>query len=180
MILQRWLRIAMSAILLLPAGCGKPKQDGSAERQKALDAMGQSDWDTVIKHSDEAIRLEPGIADIFWVRGTAHLKKKDYAKAEADLNQALKLDAELTPVFRERGLTYLGQEKYDKAIDDFTVYIKKRPDDPEVYGYRALAHNKKGDTKAASADLRAMDKLKGQDNPNPKGKPSPKDNVNRK
>ena len=49
-----------------------------------LDAMGKSDWDEVIKHSDEAIRLEADIADAYWVRGTAHLKKKDYANAIAD------------------------------------------------------------------------------------------------
>jgi tetratricopeptide (TPR) repeat protein len=157
--------------LVAMCGCGnqadkekpsEPNQAGNASehRKKAIAAAQKLDWDTAIKECNEAIRLDPKDVNGWWVRGMAHLKKKELAKAEEDCSEALKLDAKFAPALRERGLAHLGQKKYKEAIADFTSFIELRANDPEGYRNRAQAHAGSGNNTAATADLDKAESLK--------------------
>jgi tetratricopeptide (TPR) repeat protein len=165
--MKRYFLLWVVAISFLIIGCTPrraavvpPPPDASEKRQEAIKAAERQDWDAAIRLSGEAIALDPKNRDAYWVRGLAHLKKKEHAKAEADCTQAIKLDEKYAAAYRERGLAYLGQQKYPEAIADFTAYLKLRPEDPEGFEWRALANSKSGNDAAASADLRQAEKLK--------------------
>jgi tetratricopeptide (TPR) repeat protein len=164
----RYLCLLIVALSLPVSGCsskssggGSPgNKEASEKRLQANDAIGRSDWAGAIRLLDDAVKLEPGNVDGWWLRGLAHLKKKDYEKAEADCSEALKLDSNFAPAFRERGYARKNLKKYDAAVEDFTAYIKLRPEDPEGYEGRAVAYWDGGDKAKASADLRKAGHLK--------------------
>jgi tetratricopeptide (TPR) repeat protein len=149
-------------VLCLP-GCGKPagsEKAASDLRLKAGEALGKTDFETAIKFAGEALELEPDNVDALWMRGLARLKIKDYAKAEADLNQAIKLDPKYGPAYRERASVFLAQEKYAAAIEDASAFLRMRPNDEDGLRIRILAYTKIGNHAAANADLREYDKVK--------------------
>lgn len=53
-------------------------------------------WDEAIESLDQALIYTPRAADLLYLRGDAHLKKGDKAKAAADFALALKYNPELT------------------------------------------------------------------------------------
>ena len=55
-------------------------------------ALGRGDYDTAIARLDEAVHLSPGEAKLLGFRGTARLRKGEYAKGADDLKAAIALN----------------------------------------------------------------------------------------
>jgi tetratricopeptide (TPR) repeat protein len=74
-----------------------------------------SEFDSLIKHSEEAMELFPNQAMLFYYNGFAHLRKKNYQSAASSLEQAKKLSAS-NPNFVGEVSSLLG-EAYQSAKD---------------------------------------------------------------
>lgn len=155
----------VSALLLF--GCGGKKDEEPSKAVQAAEARGNAmialekgDWLTVISESDKSIKLDPKVAETWWVRATARFHLTEYKRAEADCSVAINLDSKYYPAYSRRGWTRIMLEKYPEAIEDFSTYIKLRPKDPTGYEGRAVAHGKNGDDQAGAADLKKADELK--------------------
>ncbi|HJZ57848.1 MAG TPA: tetratricopeptide repeat protein [Gemmataceae bacterium] len=167
---MRMLAWVVFGLGLAEAGCGAKKDEPEGDKNKraaeaavkAIDALKAGDWDAAIKLSSEAIKLDPTVADRWWVRGNAYHGKKEYDAAIADFTEALKRDPKHAPSLRERGRSHARKGEHTKAIDDYTEYLKLRPDDPEVYELRAVSYDAIKDIPHRTADLRQAEKLRGK------------------
>ena len=52
---------------------------------------------------DEAIRLNPGMAQAFWQRGASYARKGDHARAIAEYDEAIRQDPEVARAYWSRG-----------------------------------------------------------------------------
>ena len=65
--------------------------------------------DRAIEDLDQAIRLDPNLAEAFNNRGTAYGGKGLYVHAIEDLDQAIRLNPNYAMAFNNRGLAYAPQ-----------------------------------------------------------------------
>jgi tetratricopeptide (TPR) repeat protein len=108
-------------------------------------------FDQAIADATEAIRLNPPCASAFCHRSRAHAGKGERAQAVADAAEAIRLEAK--PAHYEAlGLAHYARGEYDLAIADFSEAIKLDPRNGELFGSRARAYAKKGDSAKAQAD----------------------------
>ena len=69
---------------------------------------------------DQAIRLDPGYAPAFVVRGLATY---DHGRRIADFSQAIALDPKYARAYLYRGQTYTYSNNYARAVADFDFAI---------------------------------------------------------
>jgi len=74
----------------------------------------------------EFLKLTPLFADALASRGAVWMRKKDYARAQADLDQSLSLRQSVLTYFA-RGQLFEAQGKLDQAIADFRKAIELKP-----------------------------------------------------
>jgi tetratricopeptide (TPR) repeat protein len=79
-------------------------------------------------------------------------KEKQYAQAEAELNEALRLRPDLATALNARGFLYLKKGEYAAAIHDFTRAVELKPDYANAYKNRSVARRAAGDKAGAAAD----------------------------
>jgi len=118
------------------------------------DSLG--DQDKAIVAFNEAIRLEPTLAEVYKDRASAWANKGEFDKAIADLEQALRLcpddPEQLAGIYNDRAVVWLGKRECAKALADLDKAIRF---DPAGYRLRhdlAAVHSAMGDLDAAIAD----------------------------
>ena len=84
----------------------------------------------------------------------SYLRKSDYEKALADLNEGIAKDPTLALCYYARGDVHLSTRKYHEAVADLTHGLRLKP---TVDGYiqRAHAHEQLCETQDALADYNA-------------------------
>ena len=80
---------------------------------------------------DEAIRLDPGNADAFVVRGAVRHVKHDLEGAIADYDEAILLNPESVEAFYNRGLARGDKGDLDGAIADVEQGARLAPEDKD-------------------------------------------------
>jgi tetratricopeptide (TPR) repeat protein len=126
-----------------------------------VSAYAADDWDNAIKQLTAALSvakpnkaaLDP--ATIYFYRGNAYGKKKEYDHAIADFNQALQLNPKYAKAFNNRGNAYYNQKEYDRAIKDYNqaLQLKLTPKYAAVAFYNlGNAYAKKKEYDRAIAD----------------------------
>jgi tetratricopeptide (TPR) repeat protein len=70
--------------------------------------------------------LRPLFADALASRGAVWMRKKDYARAQADLHQSLSLQQSVLTYFA-RGQLFEAQGKLDQAVADLRKAIELKP-----------------------------------------------------
>ncbi len=73
------------------------------------------DHDRAEQDLDEAIRIEPTVAEAHRNRGAVHLKRRDYGRAVEDLDTAIRLDPSNAASFVNRGSALVGRGKLEQA-----------------------------------------------------------------
>jgi len=127
----------------------------------ALDARGTAlfnigQYDKALEDYTEAIRIIPKNAISYANRGTLYSQKGDFQMAIADYSEAIKIFPKgAFASFCNRGMAYGHLGDYNNAIDDFSQAIKLNPAYGQVYYYRALAYNAKGENGLAIDDMKA-------------------------
>lgn len=75
-------------------------------------------------------KLEPGHWSIYYTRGIAYERSKDWPKAEADFRKALKLSPDQPLVLNYLGYSWVDRgENYDEALGMIKKAVEQRPQD---------------------------------------------------
>ncbi len=102
---------------------------------------------------DQAIALDPKLAEAYYSRSLIHAQKQDYADALRDCNTALGLNSTHAKAFNNRGLAYLKQGYLDLAIGDFDQAVALDRRLAEAYLNRGVAYNAQSRFVEALADF---------------------------
>jgi tetratricopeptide (TPR) repeat protein len=89
-----------------------------------------------------ALAISDKDPEIWFNRGLAREKLKDWIGANEDYTKAIELDEKLDKAWLSRGNVLMKQAKYKEAIEDYTVAITFRPDYALAYYNRAIAKEK--------------------------------------
>jgi len=82
--------------------------------------------DRAIADYDEAIKLNPNVAEVYNNRGVAYEKKGEVDRAIADYTKAIALDPNVALAYTNRGSAYYRKGEYERAIADHSKAIAIR------------------------------------------------------
>ena len=89
-------------------------------------------FDKAIKDFDEAIQLNPKLADAFYSRG-AVLAQRVSATRQSNLDEAIRLNPKDAAAFYNRGVTWVKKDELEKAIKDYDEAIRLNPKYSEAF-----------------------------------------------
>jgi tetratricopeptide (TPR) repeat protein len=113
----------------------------------------QQHWDDALADFEIALQRGAKPEPILIERAVLHLRRENYAEAQADCTAAL-ADADSAAVAHSiRGLALQGLKRPAEAEGDFDTSIKLGRDDALVYLWRAPLRAARGDLIAAAADV---------------------------
>ncbi len=106
---------------------------------RAFRLLMQRDYDRAISDYDQAIQLDPQIAEYHRMRGRAWQCKGDEERAAADYDEAIRLlseaiqhDPKSAKAYRDRAQTYKLRDDYDRAIADYDVALQLDPNSEQA------------------------------------------------
>ncbi len=147
-----------TAVLASAHGSVEERAIALNNRAAAREFMTSGPQELVFRDYDEAIRLQPGIAKLYYNRGFAWLRHDQGARAIDDLDTAIRIDPSFAVAYGLRAEARLGQKLYDQAIRDCDQAIRLAPGYLHAlynpYETRALALEAKGDAAGAAAERR--------------------------
>ena len=97
------------------------------------------DYQAAIADYDEAIRLNPELAEAFNNRGNAKDELGDHAGAIADYDEAIRLKPDDAGAFHNRGISKFNMKDNPGAIADFDEALRLKPDDAGALHNRGVA-----------------------------------------
>jgi len=143
-----------------------PGQGNVTPQQRAFGLLGRAhafaaagNGDRAIADLDEAIRLDPSLADAFIGRGTLLHQRGDDARALIDLSEAVRLAPDNAMAHSNLGDILQAQRDSDRAIAEYDRAIGLDPRLADAYAGRGVATASKGDNLRAIADYTAAIKL---------------------
>ncbi len=125
-----------------------------ARMRSAWEQLSQNHLDAAIDMYTEVIRLAPGHAWAYNMRGEAYLQRVQDPFALADFDRAIALDPSLVRSYKCRGWVLARNGQNRRAIQDFGAAIRLAPGWSEPYVCRAELLVKLGDIASANADFR--------------------------
>lgn len=164
------MQLKYSLILLtlfLGVGCGENTQQVKpSQTTVALELVNQGaikgisgDKIASLKDFNEAIRLNPNLADAYYNRGLIYLDLGKYDEGLADFDEAIRLKPEFSKSYHGKGIIYLEIGQLEKALDNLTISIEMLPTYGRSYYYRSFVYNKLGNNKKALEDMKQASKL---------------------
>ncbi|HHP7245619.1 MAG TPA: tetratricopeptide repeat protein [Elainellaceae cyanobacterium] len=121
--------------------------------QQGIEKTRAGDYQRALADHNQAIKLNPNLAEVYDQRGFVYYRLKDYSAAFADYSQALDLNPNLASVYYHRGLTRFALGYSQTAIEDYTQAIHHDPNHAQAYHQRGLAYADLKEIHAAIADL---------------------------
>jgi lipoprotein NlpI len=109
---------------------------------------------------DQAIKIDPNYALVYWNRGNAYAARGDIDGAIADYDRAIGLGFNNALSFYSRGNSYRYKGKYDLAIADYTEALRLDPKTNAAYANRGFTYFLKADFPLAATDLQRSIELK--------------------
>ena len=106
-----------------------------------------------------ALARDPGNAEIYRIRGDAHLRMKHPEKALADYTKSLELNPKDAVAYNNRGLVYHELNELDKALEEYTKALSINPETAIFYENRAIIYLRKGMNDKAAEDYQQAVKL---------------------
>jgi tetratricopeptide (TPR) repeat protein len=98
------------------------------------EALLETDNVRKIEDYDNALRLNPNIADAYNNRGVAKKHLGRFTEAIADYDKAIQLKPDFAVAYFNRGDAKKSLGQYESAIKDFDKAIELRPNLPQPYG----------------------------------------------
>ncbi len=99
-------------------------------RALAFEALGQTEQ--ALRDYDQALRLDPGLADAALNRGMLHYRAKRYDAAITDLQRAFELSADPAVVFFDLALANLARGERAAALDNLRRALSHNPQQPDA------------------------------------------------
>lgn len=101
---------------------------------------------------------------LFYFRGIAYERSKEWPKAEADLSEALKLSPDQPFVLNYLGYSWIDQGKnLDRAMEMIRKAVELRPEDGYIVDSLGWAHFRLGNYKDAVSELERAIELRPED-----------------
>lgn len=114
---------------------------------------GRREIDKAIRDYDEAVRLDPTLAEARAYRGDACATLGELDKAIADFSEAIRLKPNSENLLLNRGVVWQTKGDFEDAIKDYTEAIRINPRSWKAYYDRGLTRRIKGDLDGAIADF---------------------------
>jgi len=95
--------------------------------------IGLGEFEKAIEACNEAIELNPNIAQAYYNRGNAYGKLKQHEKAIEDYNKAIELNLEYAAAYNNRGTAHGELKQHEKAIEDYNKAIELNPEYAEFF-----------------------------------------------
>ena len=111
---------------------------------------------------DQAIRLDPKLANAYNNRSLAYNNKGDYDRAIADLDEAIRLDPKLANAYNHRGWVYYKKGDIGRAVADVNEAVRLDPKYASARERRGHILLASGDAKAALDDFNEALRLKAE------------------
>lgn len=121
--------------------------------EKGVEFRDQGQPQRAFVELNEALRLDPRMAEAYAARATIFIIYGDQPNAIADLNRALRLDEDLAIAYNYRGLVFADVNDMEGALLSYTKAIQLDPTLTEAYLNRADAYLKDQDLDSAIEDL---------------------------
>ena len=99
----------------------------------------ESQSERAIADYSEALSLDPGHVEAWYMRGIAYWLQGRHERAIGDYSQAISLDAGDAKAWNERGVAYHDNGQYERAIADFDEALRLDPDHINAGNNRAEA-----------------------------------------
>ncbi|UFH55138.1 tetratricopeptide repeat protein [Spirosoma sp. KNUC1025] len=152
------------ALRLLQIADEKDKKNENAEIEMLMgDAYFlKNDGGNAITKYENALTVDPKLAEANYKIGRLYLRGKNYTKAQDYFKQAIQTDAEFAPTYRAYADALANSRAYKSAAQNYEMYIQKSgTKDPEllldVARYKFLAQDYQG-------AISYLDQLKGKIN----------------
>ena len=115
------LVVMLPALLVLVlSACG-----GLTEAQQhsiaGVKLVEQEKWNEAIAEYDEAIRLDPKLAQAYYNRGNAYANLGQHQRAIQDYDEAIRLDPKLAPAYGNRAVAYTALRRDQEAESDIAT-----------------------------------------------------------
>ncbi len=146
-----------AALMLVP-------DDPEAHRVRISALMDLKRYEDVLASSDLYLAGGKPSAEIFEIRGLAHVARREYTAAIGDFNQALELTPEAGPTRRSkllnlRGWSYHFADAPRLALTDFEESLRLHSNQSDAHGGRGLARVRLGQWRPAVTDAEAAVRL---------------------
>jgi lipoprotein NlpI len=128
------------------------RERAAAYSNRCLAYSDKGDPDRAITDCNDAIRLDPKLADAYLNRGKAYSDEGDFDRAIVDYNQAIELNPKSSVGYNNLCDAYLDKGDNDQAITDCNQAIRLDPKFAIAYRNRGNAYRYKGDVGSAMAD----------------------------
>jgi tetratricopeptide (TPR) repeat protein len=135
--------------LLSSAAMGYTALDWVNKANELSDGKKYTDPLKAIEYLNNAIKLQPNDAEIYYNRGVAYDNLGQYKRAIKDYNQAIILKPDYAEAFYNRGTINNTIGQYQRAIEDFNETIRLNPNDAEAYLGRGFTCDKLGQLQRA-------------------------------
>ncbi len=126
--------------------------DAEARRLQLTALLELRRYDQVVDACNSYLRSGRPTADLLELRGTAKLKRSDFASAIQDYSVAISLRPGVSSLHCRRGWAYLAAGAAQLARCDFEEAVRLAPTDGEAYGGRGAARIALGNGQEAVTD----------------------------
>jgi tetratricopeptide (TPR) repeat protein len=97
--------------------------------------IGRGEFEKAIDASNEALKIDPNLAECYISRGVAYAKSNRYDKAIEDFNKAVELNPLDAKAYSNRGTVYVEINEHERAIEDYNKAIELNPNFARVLYY---------------------------------------------
>ena len=121
-----------------------------------------SDLDPRVKFEDDFIEAASNVphkSDLYAMKASCLIEKKEFAKASESLLKAERLEPRAL-VYRSFGQLYLAQGDFKKALLHLDKSIESDGSDAESFAYRSTAYKSLGDQERAAKDEQKAESLR--------------------
>ena len=122
----------------------------------------QGEVELAIADYNQAIEINPEIAEAYINRGLLYNEQGKVELAIADYNQAIEINPQFAEVYNNRGLLYVEQGEVELAIADYSQAIEINPQFAEAYINRGNLYDEQGEVELAIADYSQALKINPQ------------------
>lgn len=127
-------------------------------RAVALAEMGQ--LDLAIIHYDASIRIKPSDANVYYNRGHAYFKNRNFEKAFEDYSEAIRLNHNHYQAYNNRAALFVKRRQIKEAISDYSHSLRVKPDHYPALTGRASAYLTTRQFRRAVVDYEKIKKLR--------------------